>query len=75
MDDDREIIFIPEGQESPIKIFFENLWNDIVFKSTMIFFSIIGVLYYFITLGGVEIEVGYEENGENKNYLYLEKLW
>lgn len=75
MNDDREIIFVPEEENNPIKIFFENLWNDIMFHSTMIFFSICGWVLWLGTIGGLEIQVGYKEGEESKNYLYLEKLW
>lgn len=74
MNKNREIEFVPEDS-SHIKIFFENLWNDIVFYSTISWFIIKGYLIWFIAMGGVEIKVGYKENDENINCLYLEKLW
>jgi len=74
---EQEIVFVPEEeyQKQKIKVFFENFWNDIVFRSTISWFVIKGYAMWFISMGSVEIEVGYTENGEQKNYLYLEKLW
>lgn len=61
---------------SNMEIRLKNLWNDIVFYSTISYYIIKGYLMWFISMGSVEIEVGYKESeGEEKNYLYLEKLW
>ena len=60
---------------SDTKIRLLNLWNDAVFYLTIAWFVTKGYLTWFFYMGGVEIEVGYEEDGKEINYLYLEKLW
>ena len=74
---EQEIIFVPEEEykKEKIKAFFENLWDDIVFHSTILWYITKGYFLWFISIGSVEIEIGYEENGESKNILFLEKLW
>jgi len=57
------------------KIRLLNLWNDIVFGLTIAWYVVKGYLLWFVSMGGVEIEVGFTEDGVEKNYLFLEKLW
>lgn len=71
MGKDFEIEFVPEKKEDHIK----KLWDDIVFRSTISWYVVKGYFMWFISMGYVEIEVGYEENGEMHYYLHLEKLW
>ena len=75
MEDKQEIEFIPEEKNNNTKIKLLNLWSDIIFGLTMSYFVIKGYIMWFLCIGSIEIEVGYEEDGKEKNYLYLEKLW
>lgn len=70
-EEETEIVFEQEETTNPIK----NLWNDITFYSTLAWYITKGYFMWFVSMGGVEIDVGYTEDGEDKNYLHLEQLW
>ncbi len=60
---------------SDTKIRLLNLWNEFIFGLTIAWFVVKGYAMWFISMGTIEIEIGYIEDGKEKNYLYLEKLW
>ena len=70
-EEDIKIEFEFDRKAHPIK----KLWDEMKFRLVLLWYIIKGFIVYYGSMGSVEIEVGYEENGKMHYYLQLEKLW